>query len=89
MSIIGRGGARLVALGAALALAGVAAVSGVSACGASSDSFDQAFEGFHATMATYDQRGQQVDEIKGASFHVARDSEFDSTDSKGNSNNDS
>jgi hypothetical protein len=64
-------------------------LAGCGAFGATSDSFEQAFSGFHATMTTYNQYGQPVDEIKGASFHVTRDSEFDTKDAKGNSNNDS
>ncbi len=53
------------------------------------DTFDQAFNGLHATLTTYNQAGQPVDEIKGSSFRVVRDEEFDTEDSNGNSQNDS
>src|SRR6266702_7873843 len=79
---------RVIVIGFVIAAIGVLA-SIVAGCGAASDSFDQAFNGFHATMTTYNQYGQEVDEIKGSSFHVTRDSEFDTTNSSGNSNADS
>ncbi len=71
-----------------LALTGIL-IATLAGCGAAADKFDQAFNGFHATMSTYNQYGQPVDEIKGSSFHVTRDTEFDTKDDKGNSNNDS
>lgn len=58
------------------------------ACGSAKDSFDQAFNGFAATMSTYKQDGTQIDEIHGASFHIAQDPEFNTT-TDGKSNNDS
>lgn len=73
----------------AIAAIAIGCLAPVAGCGAASDKFDQAFNGFHATMDTYNQYGQPVDEIKGSSFRVTRDSEFDTQDSKGNSNNDS
>lgn len=60
-----------------------------SGCGVTGDKFDQAFNGFHGTLSTYDQYGKQVDQIKGSSFHVTRDTEFDTTNDKGDSSNDS
>lgn len=77
------------ALLGALALVVALTLTGCGLFGSTADKFDQAFNGIHATMTTYNQYGQPVDEIKGASFRVTRDSEFDTTDSKGNSNNDS
>jgi hypothetical protein len=74
---------------AALALFVSVALTGCGMFGATADKFDQAFNGFKATMTTYNQYGQPVDQIKGSSFRVTRDSEFDTTDDKGNSNNDS
>ncbi|HTJ73114.1 MAG TPA: DUF5052 family protein [Verrucomicrobiae bacterium] len=80
-----RRGAILASLAVVLTLV----LSGCGLFGATADKFDQAFNGFRATMTTYNQYGQPVDQIKGASFRVTRDSEFDTTDDKGNSNNDS
>lgn len=82
-----RGGALT---GAIVAL--VVLVASLTACdpfGATKDKFSQAFKGFPATMSTYNQYGQPVDEIKGNSFYVTRDKQFDTVDSKGDSNNDS
>lgn len=58
-------------------------------CGAFADKFEQAFDGIAATMTTYNQQGKMVDEIKGNSFRVSRDEEFDTQNSDGGSNKDS
>jgi hypothetical protein len=80
---------RSAAILAVLALFTTLALSGCGMFGATADKWDQAFNGFKATMTTYNQYGQPVDQIKGESFRVSRDSEFDTTDSEGKSNNDS
>ena len=61
-----------------------------TACGTSAeDSWDQAFNGIRGTLRTYDVNGVPADEIKGTSFRISRDDEFDTTDSEGKSANDS
>jgi len=67
----------------------VFSLTGCGLFGATADKFEQAFSGFGATMTTYNQDGQPVDQIKGASFRVSRDTEFDTTDGDGKSNSDS
>jgi hypothetical protein len=71
-----------------LAVTGIL-IAVLAGCGATADTFDQALNGFSATMTTYNQQGQPVDEIKGSSFHLSRDTEFDTKNDKGESNNDS
>lgn len=71
------------------AVAAVTALVALTGCGITGDKFDQAFNGFSATMSTYDQQGQQVDQIHGKSFRVTRDKEFDTKDENGSSNDDS
>jgi hypothetical protein len=78
---------RIAAFGVIAAI--VASIAGLAGCGAAVDQFDQAFNGIKATMTTYNQTGQSVDEIKGASFRVSRDTEFDTKNDEGKSNNDS
>ena len=50
---------------------------------------DQAFNGMHATMTTYTQGGILIDQVHGVSFRMTRDTTFDTSNSKGESNNDS
>lgn len=64
-------------------------VTGCGLFGATADKFDEAFTGISATMTTYNQYGQPVDEIKGESFRVSRDEEFDTCNSDGSCNSDS
>lgn len=40
-------------------------------------------------MTTYTSDGHQIDKVQGSSFEVERDTRFDTTDSEGNSNQDS
>ncbi|HKX23677.1 MAG TPA: DUF5052 family protein [Candidatus Saccharimonadales bacterium] len=61
----------------------LALVAGCGLFGAAADKFEQAFEGLSATMSTYNQYGQPVDEIHGKSFRVTRDEEFDSCNTDG------
>lgn len=75
--------AAVVAVGALLSLT---ACDGLSAFG---EEFDRAMHGVHATMKTYNAQGQEIDEVKGNSFQIARDQRFDTSDSDGTSNNDS
>jgi len=55
----------------------------LAGCGMFGDKFSQAFNGYSATMNTYTQQGAQVDNIHGTSFHVDRDTDFDSSGSDG------
>ena len=70
-------------------MATAALLAGCGFFGATADKFEQAFDGISATMSTYDQQGHAVDEIKGKSFRVTRDTEFDTKKDDGSSNNDS
>lgn len=79
---------RLSLLGAALAIAALT-LTGCGLFGSTSDSIDQALNGFSATMTTYNNAGQPIDEIHGASFHITRDDTFDTTNSNGTSSNNS
>lgn len=76
-------------LAGALALAAVIALSGCAWLGNEIEKIDQAFTGVSATMWTYDEEGYVIDEVHGESFRVTRDDKFDSSDSEGNSNEDS
>lgn len=62
------------------------ACSGMNAFG---ESLNRALEGVPATMTTYTQSGEEIDEVKGVSFQVSRDSKFDTVNSEGGSNQDS
>ncbi|MFZ1301467.1 MAG: DUF5052 family protein [Candidatus Microsaccharimonas sp.] len=72
-----------------LAIALVAVLTGCSGASQFGGDVSRALNGVEATMSTYDSDGALVDEVKGKSFNVARDTTFDSTDSKGASNADS
>lgn len=80
---------------ASLSIVGVLLLSLLSGCslsdllGSSSDSWKAAFDGIHATLSTYDVNGVPADQIKGESLRIDRDTEFDTTDEAGNSQNDS
>lgn len=47
------------------------------------DDLNRALRGEAATMTTYNQAGQKIDEIHGKSFDFARDDKFDQTDAEG------
>ena len=53
------------------------------------DKIERSFDGVPATMRTYDEEGNMIDEVEGDSFRITRDAKFDSTDAEGNSNGDS
>lgn len=78
---------RFVLLPIALVIA--MAFSACAGIGAFGDNINRAFNGVSATMTTYTQGGIQVDRVKGASFRVARDTRFDTSDSEGASKKDS
>ncbi len=64
----------------------------LSSCAAFSnwgDQINRALKGVSATMTTYDQNGQKIDEVRGKSFRISRDDRFDGTDSDGSSKKDS
>jgi hypothetical protein len=65
----------------------VAVAVTLSGCG--NGQFSQSLSGISATLSTYDQQGHQVDQIHGESFDISRDSQFDTQNSDGTSNNDS
>lgn len=48
------------------------------------DDVERLFVGEPATLTTYNQAGQTIDEIHGDSFDFRRDTTFDSTDAEGN-----
>ena len=76
----------MVVLAASVALLALSACSGLSAFG---EELNRKLEGVNATMTTYTQAGEVIDEVKGQSFQVSRDTRFDTTDSEGASNQDS
>ena len=58
----------------------VAALFGITSCAASAMTFEDLardWKGIPATMTTYDQRGQVLDQVKGESCKVARDARFE------------
>lgn len=77
------------ALATAVAAVVVASLAGCDGLGAFGEQFDRAMHGVSATMKTYNAQGQEIDEVKGKSFEIERDTRFDSTDSDGSSNSDS
>lgn len=83
MILVKRSIVGLTALIVALVLSSCA---GLAAFG---ENINRAFNGVSATMTTYTQGGEQVDRVKGKSFRVARDTRFDTSDSKGESREDS
>lgn len=64
---------------AAFALVVAITVTGCAAMSAFGEEISRAFKGVPATMTTYDQAGQKIDEVHGRSFRVARDTKFDTT----------
>lgn len=71
---------RKAALAVVAAVVTVSLVSGCAATSAFGEEISRAFKGVPATMTTYDQAGQKIDEVHGSSFRVARDTRFDTTD---------
>lgn len=64
-------------------------LSGCAGLSAFGEKFNRAMNGVSATMTTYTQGGQLVDEVHGRSFQVTRDKRFDRHNSDGTSKNDS
>lgn len=77
----------------ALGVVGLVAVAsllgGCALFGSIGDRFEFAFKGVSATMTTYNEDGQKIDQVHGKSFNVSRDDRFDTTNSDGTSKNDS
>lgn len=67
----------------------LALLSGCAAFAQFGDDVNRAFNGMEATMVTYNQDGQKMDEVKGKSFNVSRDERFDGQNSDGTSKEDS
>lgn len=67
---------------AAASVVGLSSCAGLSAFG---EELSRAYKGVPATLTTYDQAGQAIDQVKGTSFQVSRDTRFDVTtvDSEG------
>lgn len=78
--------ATLVVVGSAIVALLLSACAGFSAFG---EGLNRALQGVSATMSTYDQYGNLVDEVHAISFQVSRDARFDSVDNDGKSNADS
>lgn len=51
--------------------------------------FRQQWKGLPLTVETYDYNAQKIDEIKGKSLAITRDSQFDETDEEGNTSKES
>lgn len=74
--------------GAAVVLAATAVL--LAGCpGFLGSGFEQNFKGESATMTTYNQQGDLIDQVKGKSFKIERDETFDTANSDGTSNGDS
>lgn len=77
-------------LGSIVALGLVTCVlSGCASLSAFGESFNRSWNGVSASLRTYNEQGQVIDEVHGTSLHVERNRDFDTTDSAGTSNNDS
>jgi hypothetical protein len=76
----------VVVLVAAATLLALTSCAGVAMFG---EGLNRALKGVSATMTTYTQNGDPVDRVVGQSFEISRDTRFDTTDSDGNSNQDS
>lgn len=64
-------------------------LSGCAYMSAFGESFNRSWNGVSASLRTYNEQGQVIDEVHGTSLHVERNRDFDTTDSAGTSNNDS
>lgn len=73
-------------IAACVAMVVLASCAGLSAFG---EQFNRAMQGVSATMTTYNENGELIDEVVGSSFHVSRDTRFDTSNSDGTSKNDS
>jgi hypothetical protein len=74
------------AIAAFVAVVLLTSCAGLSAFG---EQFNRAMQGVPATMTTYNEDGELIDEVKGSSFQVSRDVRFDTSNSDGTSKNDS
>lgn len=72
-----------------LSVLGIFALSGCAALGKFGGDISRELQGINATMTTYNQDGQIIDQISGNSFNIQRDDRFDSRNSEGGSNKDS
>jgi len=70
-------------------LAATLVLSGCSGLSAFGEKLNRAMNGVSATMTTYTQSGDLVDEVHGRSFQITRDKRFDTSNSDGTSKNDS
>lgn len=64
-------------------------LTGCAALGAFGESLNRSWNGVSASLRTYNEQGQIIDEVHGTSLHVERNSDFDTTNSDGTSANDS
>lgn len=64
----------------------LAGCAGLSAFG---EEFSRKWKGVSATMTTYNENGQLIDQVHGTSFEVSRDTRFDTSNSDGTSKKDS
>lgn len=64
-------------------------LSGCAMFSAFGEELNRAFNGVPATMTTYNQEGDLIDEVHGSSFAISRDSRFDTSNSDGTDKNDS
>lgn len=65
------------------------ALGGCGSFQSEAEKFEQAWKGVDATMTTYSQAGQKIDQVHGRSFRITRDDRFDGTNSDGSSKQDS
>lgn len=72
----------------ALVIIGLLA-SGCSMFGKGVDDLTSSLAGRAAVMTTFDENGNQIDEVKGKSFDIRRDETFDSKNPDGSTNEDS
>jgi len=71
------------------AFVAVAMLAGCAGSDAFGEKFNREMRGVLATMTTYNENGELIDEVQGKSFEVSRDTRFDTTNSDGTSKNDS
>lgn len=73
-------------IAAVVAMVVLASCAGLSGFG---EQLNRSMQGVPATMTTYNEDGELIDEVKGSSFQVSRDVKFDTANSDGTSKNDS
>lgn len=71
---------KMYAIGAAAVVAALL-FSSCAASAAFGEDLTAAFKGRPATVSTYDQDGQMIDQVHGTSFRVSRDTQFDMSES--------